>query len=210
MELHYQQKKAFWSIIRTKLVVLWLTAVGALTPHFLAETYAIDNAKTPNITNLYRLDANHLFCHELRYFRDIMKKMVAFFLTEQSIVKDGELIYLFILFCRFLFFVGLLMFLLWLLLFLFFRFPFVIWPPGFKQGLRNKPPAHLDKNYFRIVFQPRENCHNRNHGTTDKQKCKNWYCMLHCLQCRYHGAQKLENSHSSCTWRTDSRWLCPF
>ena len=98
MELHYQQKKAFWSIIRTKLVVLWLTAVGALTPHFLAETYAIDNAKTPNITNLYRLDANHLFCHELRYFRDIMKKMVAFFLTEQSIVKDGELNYLFNLF----------------------------------------------------------------------------------------------------------------
>lgn len=124
--------------------MLWLTAVGALTAHFVAETSAIDNAKTLNITNLYRLDANHLFCHELRYFGNIMKKMVAFFLTEQSIVKDGELI---------------------------FCFPFAIWPPGFKQGLRNKPPAHLDKNY--MMFQPRENCHNRNHGTPDKQKCKN-------------------------------------
>ena len=151
--------------------MLWLTVVGALTPHFVAETSAIDNAKTPNITNLYSLDANHLFCHELRYFGNIMKKMVAFFLTEQSIVKDGELIYLFIHFLLFLIFVGLLMFLLWLLLF--FCFPFEICPPGFKQGLHNKPPAHLDKNYFRIVFQPRENCHNRNHGTPDKQKCKN-------------------------------------
>ena len=156
--------------------MLWLTAVGALTPHFVAETSAIDNAKSPNTTNLYSLDANHLFCHELRYFGNIMKKMVAFFLTEQSIVKDGELIYLFIHFLLFLIFVGLLMFLLWRLLFLFllfFYFLFVIWPPGFKQELRNKPPAHLDKNNFRIVFQPRENCHNRNHGTPDKQKCKN-------------------------------------
>ena len=46
MELRYQQK---WSIIGTKLVVLWLTAVGALTPHFVVETSAIDNAKAPNI-----------------------------------------------------------------------------------------------------------------------------------------------------------------
>ena len=53
MELRYQQRKPFWSIIRTKLVVLWLTAVGALTPPFVAETSAIDNAKTSNITNLY-------------------------------------------------------------------------------------------------------------------------------------------------------------
>ena len=96
--------------------MLWLTAVGALTPHFVAETSAIDNAKTPNTTNLYSLDSNHLFCHELRYFGNIMKKMVAFFLTEQSIVKDGELIYLFIHFLLLLIFVGLLMFLLWLLL----------------------------------------------------------------------------------------------
>ena len=59
MELHYQQKKPFWSIIRTKIVVLWLTAVGALPPHFVAETSAIsfntDNAKAPNITNLHKL-----------------------------------------------------------------------------------------------------------------------------------------------------------
>ena len=46
MELRYQQK---WSIIGTKLVVLWLTAVGALTPHFVVETSAIDNVKAPNI-----------------------------------------------------------------------------------------------------------------------------------------------------------------
>ena len=61
MELSYQQKKPFWSIIGTKLVVLWLTAVGALTPHFVAEASAFDNAKVPNITNLHKLDANHLF-----------------------------------------------------------------------------------------------------------------------------------------------------
>ena len=42
-------KMPFWSIIGTKLVVLWLTALGALTPHFVVETSAIDNAKTPNI-----------------------------------------------------------------------------------------------------------------------------------------------------------------
>ena len=88
MELSYQQKKPFWSIIGTKLVVLWLTAVGALTPHFVAETSAFDNAKVPNITNLHKLDANHLFCNELRYFENIMTKMLAFFLTEQRIVKD--------------------------------------------------------------------------------------------------------------------------
>ena len=42
-------KNSFWSIITTKPVVLWLTAVGALTPHFVVETSAIDNAKAPNI-----------------------------------------------------------------------------------------------------------------------------------------------------------------
>ena len=86
---------------------------------FVAKTSApffyIDNAKAPNITNLYTLVANHLFCHELRYFGNIMKKMVAFFLTEQSIVTDGEVIYLFLHFLLLLFFVGLLMFFLWLL-----------------------------------------------------------------------------------------------
>ena len=55
MELRYQQK---WSIIGTKLVVLWLTAVGALTPYFFAETSAIYNAETPNITNLHTLVAD--------------------------------------------------------------------------------------------------------------------------------------------------------
>ena len=40
--------------------------------------------------------------------------MVAFFLTEQSIVKDREVIYLFLHFLLLLFFVGLLMFFLWL------------------------------------------------------------------------------------------------
>ena len=41
-------KNSFWSIITTKPVVLWLTAVGALTPHFVVETSAIDTAKAPN------------------------------------------------------------------------------------------------------------------------------------------------------------------
>ena len=101
-----------------------------------------------------------------------MKKMVAFFLTEQSIVKDGEVINLFIPFLLLLFFVALLMFFLWLLflLLLFFGFSFAMLPPGFKQGLRNKPPTHLEKN---IVFQPRQNCHNTNGGTPDKQRSEN-------------------------------------
>ena len=88
---------------------------------FVAKTSAIffyiDNAKAPIITNLHKLVANHLFCHELRYFENIIKMMVAFFLTEQSIVKDGEVIYLFLHFLLLLFFVGLLMFFLWLLFF---------------------------------------------------------------------------------------------
>ena len=75
---------------------------------FVAKTSAIffyiDNAKAPNITNLHKLVANHLFCHELRYFENIIKKMVAFFLTEQSTVKDGEVIYLFLNFLLLLFF----------------------------------------------------------------------------------------------------------
>ena len=86
---------------------------------FVAKTSAIffyiDNAKAPNITNLHKLVANHLFCHELRYFENIIKKMVAFFLTEQSTVKDGEVIYLILNFLLLLFFVGLLMLFLWLL-----------------------------------------------------------------------------------------------
>ena len=59
-----------------------------------------------------------------------MKKIVAFFLIEQSIVKDGELIYLFIHLLLLLFFVGFLMFFLWLL-FLFFVFAFLLlcWRP---------------------------------------------------------------------------------
>ena len=97
-----------------------------LTPHLLLKLlqffFYIDNAKAPNITNLHKLVANHLFCHQLRYFENIMKKMVAFFLTEQSIVKDGEVIYLFIHVLLLLFFVGLLMFFLWLLFLLLFFF----------------------------------------------------------------------------------------
>ena len=98
--------------------MLWLTAVSALTPHLLLKLllffFYIDNAKAPNITNLHKLVANHLFFHELRYFENIIKMMVAFFLTEQSIVKDGEVIYLFLHFLLLLFF-GLLTFFLWLL-----------------------------------------------------------------------------------------------
>ena len=53
------------------------------------------------------------------FIENIMKEMVAFFLSK-GIVKGGELIiYLFIYFLLWLIFVGLLMFLLWLLLLLF-------------------------------------------------------------------------------------------
>ena len=73
--------------------MLWLTAVGALIPHFVVETSAID--KAPNIIILYTLVTNHLFCHEWSYFENIMKEMVAFFLSK-GIVKGRELIiYLF-------------------------------------------------------------------------------------------------------------------
>ena len=49
----------------------WLAAVSALTPHLLLKRllfFYIDNAKAPNITNLHKLVANHIFFHELRYF----------------------------------------------------------------------------------------------------------------------------------------------
>ena len=49
--------------------------------------------------NLYTLAANHRFCHKWSYFENIMKEMVAFFLSK-GIVKGGELIiYLFIFCC---------------------------------------------------------------------------------------------------------------
>ena len=123
--------------------------------------------------NLYTLAANHRFCHEWSYFENIMKEMVAFFLSK-GIVKGGKLIiYLFIYFLLWLIFVGLLMFLLWLLLLLFVCFLcflcFML-PPGFKQALHNKPPTHLGGNYFRIVFQPRSSAYSRNRdrcGTSD-------------------------------------------
>ena len=104
---------------------------------FVAKTSAIffyiDNAKAPNITNLHKLVANHLFCNELRYFENIIKMRVAFFLTEQSIVKDGEVIYLFLHFLLLLFF-GLLTFFLWLLflLLLFFWLFFCYVPARFQ------------------------------------------------------------------------------
>ena len=41
--------------------------------------------------------ANHLFCHQWRYFENIMKEMVAFFLSK-GIVKGGELI-IYLFFC---------------------------------------------------------------------------------------------------------------
>ena len=137
-----------------------------------------------------------------------MKKMVAFFLTQQSIVNDGKVIYLFLFCCYF--------FLLPCWCFscgccfcccCFFGFSFAMLPPGFKQGLRNKPPTHLEKTF---VFQPRQNCHSTNRGTPDKQRSKNWYCILHHLQYRIHGYQKLENSYIGCTWRIDSCGLCRF
>ena len=39
--------------------------------------------------------------------------------------------------------------------------------PSFKQALHNKLPTHLGGNYSRIVFQPTDNCHNRDCGTSD-------------------------------------------
>ena len=49
-----------------------------------AEASAIDNAKTPNITNLHTLVANQspFLSQELRYFENIKKEMIAFFLSK--------------------------------------------------------------------------------------------------------------------------------
>ena len=81
---------------------------------------------------------------------------------------------------------------------------------SFKQALHNKPPTHLGGNYSRIVFQPRFYSRNMAFGTDNNYQSKNEYCILHCLQCRYHAYQKLENSHSGCKWRIHSGSLCPF
>ena len=45
---------------------------------YFAETSAIDNAKTPNITNLHTLVANQspFLSQELRYLENIKKEMV--------------------------------------------------------------------------------------------------------------------------------------
>ena len=77
--------------------MLWLTAVGALTPHFVVETSAIDNAKAPNIIICTRyLLITFFVMSGVTFIENIMKEMVAFFLSK-GIVKGGELIiYLFI------------------------------------------------------------------------------------------------------------------
>ena len=103
-----------------------------------------------------------------------MKEMVAFFLSK-GIVKGGELIiylfiYLFIFCCDLFLLVGIFVvcdfccrcLFVCLLCFLCFMLP-----PGFKQALHNKPPTHPGGNYFRIVFQPRDNCRNRDCGTSN-------------------------------------------
>ena len=78
MELGYQQKKALLVHHKDKTgSAKWLTAVGALTSHFVAETSAIDNAKALDLRNFHTLVANHLFCHELRYFENIMKEFLS-------------------------------------------------------------------------------------------------------------------------------------
>ena len=123
--------------------------------------------------NLYTLAANHRFCHEWSYFENIMKEMVAFFLSK-GIVKGGELIIYLFFFCCDLFLLVCWCFCchcccccLFVCLF-FLCFLCFMLPPGFKQALHNKPLTHLDGNYFRIVFQPRSYSRNRDRcGTSD-------------------------------------------
>ena len=99
-----------------------------------------------------------------------MKEMVAFFLSK-GIVKGGELIIYLFIFCYELFcwsvdvFVVVVVVAVCLFVFCFLC---LMLPPGFKQALRNKPPTHLGGNYSRIVIQPRDNCHNRDCGTSYK------------------------------------------
>ena len=112
--------------------------------------------------------ANHLFCHQWRYFENIMKEMVAFFLSK-GIVKGGELIiYLFFAVTYFCWSVDVFVVIVVVAvcLFVFLCFLCFILPPGFKQALHNKPPTHLGGNDSRIVIQPRDNCHNRDCGTS--------------------------------------------
>ena len=113
--------------------------------------------------------ANHLFCHQWRYFENIMKEMVAFFLSK-GIVKGGELIiYLFFAVTYFCWSVDVFVVIVVVAvcLFVFLCFLCFMLPPGFKQALHNKPPTHLGGNYSRIVFQPK--CYSRNKacGTSD-------------------------------------------
>ena len=120
--------------------------------------------------NLYTLLTNHLFCGEWRYFENIMKEMVAFFLSK-GIVKGGGLIIIIFFFCCDLF-----LLVCWCfyrdcccccLFVCFLCFLCFMLPPGFKQAVHNKPPPHLGRNYSRIVIQPRDNCHNRDCGTSN-------------------------------------------
>ena len=168
MELRYQQK---WSIIGTKLVVLWLTAVGALTPHFVVETSAIDNAKAPNIIICT--------CYLLITFLSSVALLWKYherdgsFLSQQRYSKRRRADYLFIyLFFAVTYFcwsvdVFVVIVVVAVCLFVFLCFLCFILPPGFKQALHNKPPTHLGGNDSRIVIQPRDNCHNRDWGTSD-------------------------------------------
>ena len=125
--------------------------------------------------NLYKLAANHRFCHEWSYFESIMKEMVAFFLSK-GIVKGGELIiylfvYLFFAVTYFCWSVDVFVVIVVVAVLLcFLCFLCFMLPPGFKQALHNKPPTHLGGNYFRIVFQPRSSAYSRNRdrcGTSD-------------------------------------------
>ena len=102
-----------------------------------------------------------------------MKEMVAFFLSK-GIVKGGELIiYLFVyLFFAVTYFcwsvdVFVVIVVVAVCLFVFYTFFVLCCRPVFKQALHNKPPTHLGGNYFRIVIQPTDNCHNRDCGTSD-------------------------------------------
>ena len=101
---------------------------------FFAETSAIYNAKTPNITNLNSLVANQtpFFVTRVALLSKYQERDDSF-LSEQGIVKCGELIYFFIslfiyLFTAivYLFFAGLLLLPLLLLLLLLFLFCFLV------------------------------------------------------------------------------------
>ena len=170
MELNYQQKIPFGPSYNDKTSRAMVNRCWSFSTSLCCWNFCNWYCESSKYNNLYTLAANHRFCHEWSYFENIMKEMVAFFLSK-GIVKGGELIiYLFIFCC------DLFLLVCWcfccdccccclfvcFLCFLCFMLP----PADFKQALHNKPPTHLGGNFSRIVIQPRSYSRNRDCGTS--------------------------------------------